>query len=63
MFIIIGLYLFVTSRGFRLAHTSRGIGAGSWAAVKGNGMPLPSRLGSPRLGAELPSPRRAQKNR
>jgi hypothetical protein len=63
MFIHISLCLFVASRGFHLAHSPLDRAVGSWAAVEPNGTGLPSRLSPLRLGARLPSPRRAQKNR
>jgi hypothetical protein len=63
MFIHISLCLFVASRVLRLAHSPLDRAVGSWVAAEPSGTVPPSRLGSPRLGAELPSPRRAQKNR
>jgi hypothetical protein len=57
MFTPIILYEFmVASRDFRLAHRSRAVTVGSWAAVEPNGTRLPSRGDPPRLGAVLPSP-------
>jgi hypothetical protein len=63
MLILINSCLFVASRDFHLAHSPLDRAVGSWAAAEPSGTVPPSRLGSPRLGAELPSPRRAQKNR
>jgi len=48
----------VSSRDFRLAHRDLVTTVGSWVAVEPNGTRLPSTLNPPRLGAELPSPRR-----
>jgi len=55
MFILISLYLFVVSRNFHLAHTSHGIGVGSWVAVEPNGTQLSSTATS--LGLEHSSHR------
>jgi len=51
MFILVNLCLLVASRDFHLAHTSHGIGVGSWMAVELNGTKLPSTPSPPRLGA------------
>ena len=54
MLILISLFLFVASRGFRLAHRDMGIPMGSWATVELNGTGLPSTECLPRLGALTP---------
>jgi hypothetical protein len=53
------LFLLVASRDFLLAHRDLGISVGSWVAVEPNGTGLPSTFNPPRLGAALPSLRRA----
>jgi hypothetical protein len=63
MLILINSCLFIASRDFHLAHSPLDRAVGSWVAAEPNGTALPPRLSPPRLGAELPSPRRAQKNR
>jgi hypothetical protein len=63
MLILISSCLFIASRDFHLTHRVLVTTVGSWAAVEPNGTVLPSRLSPRRLGAELPSPRQAQKNR
>jgi hypothetical protein len=63
MLILIGSFLFVASRDFHLAHTSRVIGVGSWVVVEPNGTGLPSTFNPPRLRAELPSPRQVLRSR
>ncbi|MEM0237679.1 MAG: hypothetical protein QXP97_06520, partial [Desulfurococcus sp.] len=49
-----------SSRDFHLAHRDLGIPVGSWVAFDPNGTRVTSRIDPPRLGALLPSPRRAQ---
>jgi hypothetical protein len=53
----------VSSRDFHLVLRDLGIPMGSWVAVEPNGTGLPSRLSPRRLGALLPSPRRALRSR
>ncbi len=57
MLVLIGLYLFVVSRGFHLTYTSQGICMGSWVAVEYKGTKLPFTEHPPRLGAWPPLPR------
>jgi len=58
---LVDSYVFmITPREFHLAQRARlAHPVGSWVAVEPNGTGLPSRVNPPRLGAVLPSPRRA----
>jgi hypothetical protein len=53
----------VSSKDFHLAHRALVTIVGSWVAVEPNGTGLPSTFNPPRLGAVLPSPRRALNSR